>query len=353
MNKTEIEKKISSYDLNEKRNSITKMHVKKVMTACDQKLSFISLRNTDWSFPYFMDDDTRINFSNQSGPGPALLLQALTLSNAADGFDLERLETVGDSFLKQAITVYLFFAYPDVHEGKLSYLRSKQVSNYNLYKLGKRRGVHELIISTKFEPLDSWLPSHYESITSINNLNMSKTQKNASNSATILLNSLLSKPVSKSVTTETNNNAAQTIMFDKYKEHLVSDKSIADSVEAIIGAYLITSGPQAALQIMSWFGLEVLPRARCAEDGAEVLISIPEVPAPKINDILKLEELIDGYGAFEACIGYKFKQPAYLLQAFTHASYTYNTVTDCYQRLEFLGEFFLLDLFEKNFITMV
>ena len=45
--------------------------------------------------------------------------------------------------------------------------------------------------------------------------------------------------------------------FDKYKDHVVSDKSIADCVEAIIGAYLIESGPHAALQIMSWFGLEV------------------------------------------------------------------------------------------------
>ena len=48
-----------------------------------------------------------------TGPGPAILLQALTLSNAGDGFDLQRLKnnvlnvlkTVGDSFLKQAITV--------------------------------------------------------------------------------------------------------------------------------------------------------------------------------------------------------------------------------------------------------
>jgi len=336
LNKIETEKKFSTNESNEKQNPSTKTY-KKIMTPSEPKQPFTSLRNTDWSFPYFMDDDTRINFTNHNGPGPALLLQALTLSNAADGFDLERLETVGDSFLKQAITVYLFFAYPDVHEGKLSYLRSKQVSNYNLYKLGKRRGIHELIISTKFEPLDSWLPSHYESITSINNSNMSKTQKNAPNSASNLLNSLLSKPLSKSAIVEANNNAAQAVIFDKYKEHLVSDKSIADSVEAIIGAYLITSGPQAALQIMSWFGLEVLPKARCAEDGAEVLVNIPQVPAPKINDMLKLEELIEGYSSFEACIGYKFKQPAYLLQAFTHASYTYNTVTDCYQRLEFLG----------------
>ena len=101
---------------------------------------------------------------NGSSPGPALILQALTLSSANDGFDLERLETVGDSFLKQAVTVYLFFMHPHVHEGKLSYLRSKQVSNYNLYKLGKRRGLHELIVANKFEPLDSWLPPHYEQL---------------------------------------------------------------------------------------------------------------------------------------------------------------------------------------------
>jgi len=84
-----------------------------------------SFRNTDWSFDFKLDD---IDKDSVIGPGPELLLQALTMANAVDGFDLERLETVGDSFLKQAITVYLFFAYPNVHEGKLSYLRSKQVS---------------------------------------------------------------------------------------------------------------------------------------------------------------------------------------------------------------------------------
>jgi hypothetical protein len=34
------------------------------------------------------------------GPTPSLILQALTMSNASDGINLERLETVGDSFLK-------------------------------------------------------------------------------------------------------------------------------------------------------------------------------------------------------------------------------------------------------------
>ncbi|KOB78915.1 putative dicer 1 [Operophtera brumata] len=52
---------------------------------------------------------------------------ALTMSNANDGINLERLETIGDSFLKFAITAYLYCAHPTVHEGKLSHMRSKQV----------------------------------------------------------------------------------------------------------------------------------------------------------------------------------------------------------------------------------
>ena len=62
------------------------------------------------------------------GPSPSLILQALTMSNANDGINLERLETIGDSFLKYAITTYLYCTYDIIHEGKLSHLRSKQVS---------------------------------------------------------------------------------------------------------------------------------------------------------------------------------------------------------------------------------
>lgn len=63
------------------------------------------------------------------GPSPSLILQALTMSNANDGINLERLETIGDSFLKYAITTYLYCTYDIIHEGKLSHLRSKQVNN--------------------------------------------------------------------------------------------------------------------------------------------------------------------------------------------------------------------------------
>ena len=106
-----------------------------------------------------LDEDNEL--STFIGPSPCMILQALTMSNANDFFSLERLETIGDSFLKYAITVYLYCTYPGIHEGKLSYLRSKQVSNCNLYRLGKRKGLAECMISTKFEPYENWLPPGY------------------------------------------------------------------------------------------------------------------------------------------------------------------------------------------------
>jgi len=70
------------------------------------------------------------DMSSSGGPSPCDVIQALTMSNANDFFNLERLETIGDSFLKFAISIYLYCMYPGIHEGKLSYLRSIQV-NYS------------------------------------------------------------------------------------------------------------------------------------------------------------------------------------------------------------------------------
>lgn len=79
------------------------------------------LNNDLFSFDY------QPELRGHPGPSPSLILQALTMSNANDGINLERLETIGDSFLKYAITTYLYCTYDNIHEGKLSHLRSKQV----------------------------------------------------------------------------------------------------------------------------------------------------------------------------------------------------------------------------------
>lgn len=56
------------------------------------------------------------------------------------------------------------------------------------------------------------------------------------------------------------------------------------------------------------------------------------------NADLMLDRMLAGFDSFEEKIGYKFENRFYLLQAFSHASYYPNRLTDCYQRLEFLGD---------------
>ena len=62
---------------------------------------------------------------------------------------MERLETIGDSFLKYAVTDYLYHMHSDQHEGKLSFARSKEVrylANFN----------NHLSLGFELQPLPSW-----------------------------------------------------------------------------------------------------------------------------------------------------------------------------------------------------
>ena len=52
---------------------------------------------------------------------------------------MERLELLGDSVLKYAVSCHLFLKYPKKHEGQLSARRSWAVCNSTLHKLGTNR----------------------------------------------------------------------------------------------------------------------------------------------------------------------------------------------------------------------
>lgn len=188
--------------------------------------------------------DFQPNLKNHAGPSPSVLLQALTMSNANDGINLERLETIGDSFLKYAITAYLYCTHDNVHEGKLSHLRSKQVSNLNLYRLGKLKMFGERMISTKFDPHDNWLPPCYfiphklekalidASIpTTLWNMITLPTFKDPSDKE-------IEEAIQKFKVGFSNDNIENVPLFVPYNlvtQHSIPDKSIADCVEALIG----------------------------------------------------------------------------------------------------------------------
>ncbi|URE03024.1 hypothetical protein MUK42_19700 [Musa troglodytarum] len=50
----------------------------------------------------------------------SLILEAMTTLRCCENFSLERLELLGDSVLKYAVSCHLFLKYPKKHEGQLS-----------------------------------------------------------------------------------------------------------------------------------------------------------------------------------------------------------------------------------------
>ncbi|XP_031628056.1 endoribonuclease Dcr-1 [Contarinia nasturtii] len=350
--------------------------------------------------------DRQPNLNENHGPSPSIILQALTMSNANDGINLERLETIGDSFLKYAITTYLYCTYENVHEGKLSHLRSRQVSNLNLYRLGRRKMLGERMIATKFEPHDNWLPPCYyvpkdlekalieakipacywedARLLDVKELSVDEIcqvlkkrifgnsegsdNENDKDCQTITDNESGSYDDASDSESDENSFAINRdefpcfIPYNLVTQHSIPDKSIADCVEALIGANLIECGPRGALLFMAWLGIRVLPSKEVIFDDKNTN-SIPGSTKPFERDGVKyqtvygywaapkspllhfspnpyesLDLLLDGYSDFEAHLGYFFKDRSYLLQAMTHASYSQNRLTDCYQRLEFLGD---------------
>lgn len=60
---------------------------------------------------------------------------------------MERLELLGDSVLKYAVSSYLFLTFPDKHEGQLSSRRQEIICNATLHRLGIERKIQVIYIS--------------------------------------------------------------------------------------------------------------------------------------------------------------------------------------------------------------
>ncbi len=303
--------------------------------------SVTSKRNE--SSPSFSFDE-QPDLERHPGPSPSLILQSLTMSNSNDAINLERLETIGDSFLKYAITAFLFCAHDHrVHEGRLSHLRSKQVSNVHLYQLGRAKRLGEMMVASKFEPHDNWLPPCFrvpaeleqaliESGVPATHWNMAEmtllgdggVDKEAickmvkEKSAAAAAAAMKSNESGLSETSMTKKSADVVDMptfvpYNLLTQHSIPDKSIADCVEALIGAYLIACGPRGALLFMSWLGLQVLPEEE-SDDGSKKPGYLKQPSSPLLADsavIANPEPILcrhlRGYDSFEDALGYRYK----------------------------------------------
>ncbi|XP_015183335.1 PREDICTED: endoribonuclease Dicer isoform X2 [Polistes dominula] len=277
-----------------------------------------------------------INYNN-IGPDPVLITQALTTAGN-DVFDLERLETLGDSYLKFISSLYLYTHYPTYNEGRLTALKGKIIGNRNLYYCGTKKSIPGYMKVDDFIPTSTFIPPAYTTFRPLQQILLdNKVSPNVLYDIEIPEVERFSGYISG----ETKNNMQIKVLDSIDAEtqtgieyflgmQVVSDKSVADCVEALISVYLKSMGLVGAVKLMIW--LNILPSNT---DIHSLLYSVSQKPEIGFGDPNLYMPWAD---KLETNMGYKFKNRAYLLQAFTHPSFTENNVTEGYQRLEFLGD---------------
>lgn len=117
----------------------------------------------------------------------------------------------------------------------------------------------------------------------------------------------------------------------------VSDDAVADSLVAIIGACVPTLGLERSFALLQFFN--ILPENK--GNNIRNLLKSNVGGSPRLRSSIQdadIDKLLFNRRNFEEVLGYTFKDRAYMLQALTHPSFPYNTFTECYQKLAFLGK---------------
>ena len=92
-----------------------------------------------------------------------LCVESLAAVTAGLPYNYERLELLGDSFLKVSVSIDLMANEEHLREGRLSQRRQAKISNVNLHRIGISEGIHRYAAFTPFSP-KIWTPPGIESL---------------------------------------------------------------------------------------------------------------------------------------------------------------------------------------------
>lgn len=221
---------------------------------------------------------------------------------AGMGDNYERLEFLGDSFLKMATTISVFTLIPKKDEFDYHCERMVMICNQNLFGVALSDDIklQEYIRSKSFER-STWYPT----LKLVAGKAHLKTRK-------------------------------------QLDEHRLSDKSIADVCEALIGAAYMTTRKD------NNYDLAVQAVTKLVRHKNHPMMKWGDYYAayttPSWQTLPSNAAELDMAKKFHEKMGYKFKYPRLLRSAFRHPSrhYAFDKVPH-YQRLEFLGDA-LLDM---------
>ncbi|MCJ1313096.1 Dicer-like protein 2 [Agyrium rufum] len=208
----------------------------------------------------------------------SLVKTAISAPSAGEKTDYQKLEFLGDAILKYLTALNVVCAYPNWHEGYLSRKKDHTVSNSTLSRAALSKGLDRYILTQRFTGL-KWKPMF------IKGLLENQTQP----------------------------------------DREISTKTLADVVEALIGAAYVDGSIPKAIRCLQIFLPEInwLETAHCLS-----LITVQPYA-----------QLPPTYNGIETnLLGYTFQRKGLLLEALTYASYVGVLPTPSYQRLEFLGD---------------
>ena len=221
------------------------------------------------------------------------------------GNNYERLEFLGDCFLKMATTISIFTLIPDKAEFEYHVERMLLVCNRNLFNNALEHKLEEYIRSMAFDRR-SWYPEGL----------------------------ILKKGKYKDIS----------------RQHVLADKTIADVCEALIGAAYLTAQSQSPPN----FDLAIRAVTTMVKSPNHAMAHYPDYYAayvpPAWQTAPSNSVQTDMAARFAARTGYTFTHPRLLRSAFQHPTYlTSWEKLPSYQRLEFLGDA-LLDMASVEFL---
>ncbi|KAJ2554588.1 Dicer-like protein 1, partial [Coemansia sp. RSA 1933] len=338
--------------------------------------------------------------------------QAITTTSAGLDVCYERLETLGDSVLKYITSIALFITYPDDHEGLLTSRRTAIISNRNLFNLSLERGLEEHLIASRFAKKDFQIPGEgWKCYTSIHHRCIctpafdtedNQTPSTMSSSPSGIEGNKETKGESRdsSVGTQPSNPTPRSKRHTRNISTMrqLSEKTIADIIESLLGACVVDGGLEGALKGARALGVirddtwatwsrfatvwdSTIAARKSSMRQLDILCSKAIASADKTDEIgdmleelhLDKEDVLYGKSVLsddvmlvemasrqywkqnvgsskgswasdiEAILGYTFKDRSILIEALTHCS-SVDLLSNSYQRLEYLGDA-ILDYF--------
>ncbi|KAI0389732.1 RNase3 domain-containing protein [Xylariaceae sp. FL0594] len=223
-----------------------------------------------------------VRFSNSS-----LVLTAISSRAVGLPTDYERLEFFGDAILKLAATLAVMVKHPNFPEGYLSAKKVNIISNSRLSRAAVETGLDRFILTEPFNP-KNWRPRYIKDYISGEGDIAPPSKRN------------------------------------------MSTKTLADVVEALIGASFQDGGMPKALACLRTFMPEV--EWHDFPDALAILFDRKK----KQHDVT---EVLPFYEGLEDLIGYTFRNKALLIEAITHDSWQLSRSHESsMQVLELLGD---------------